>query len=129
MSGPPVHHSGILELEESDLLAGTEFEVPEPDTWVIEHVSAWIIVPAGELFRPLEVWTAAPAIPSGTSRPHHYLIPLPLAGSDRWYGVSQPTRLYAMAGSEVRVQFQRNKASGPASVRFTLSGRLLGPGV
>ena len=123
--GSPLHESGTLQLDANQPMGATEFTVATDSTWVIEYVSAWIIVPAGETFRPLEIWTSAPTLPEGTSRPHHYFTPVPLAGSDSWYCVSQPTRLYAMPGSDVRVQFIRNSPSGQGSVQFTLSGSLL----
>lgn len=123
MEGTPLHHSEILELDATDTSSSTELQVPDGKWWVIEYVSASIMVAQGDRFRPFEIWTSAPKLGGGTSRPHHYLNPQPVPRSDNRYCVSQPTTLYAMPGSQVHVRFDRNAPHGNASVRFTISGR------
>ena len=125
MTVSPLHVSGTLELDGDETLAGDEITLPSDGIWAIEFVSAWISAPAGDRLHPFEVWTSAPTVPSGTSRPHHYFQPVPLPGSTTGSVVSQPTRLYATAGSQVRVQLRRNSGSGKATARYTLSGQVL----
>jgi len=124
MEGSPVHESGIIDLAEQEYLGAEELDVPAGKTWVIEFVSASLSLSKGDQLRPFEIWTAAGKLGGGTSRPHHYFMPQAIAGSATHVCINQQTRIYAMPGSQVRVEFRRGSTNGPAKIRYTISGRL-----
>jgi hypothetical protein len=125
MEGTPLHESEVFNLGPKDKSAAIELQLPTDKWWIIEFVSASIFLAAGDRFGPFEIWTAAPKLGGGTSRPHHFFMPQAMGNTDTRYCISQPTRLYAMPGSQVRVSFSRDSIHGEAHLMWTLSGRLM----
>lgn len=124
MEGLPAHESGVFNYSEQELSASIELDVPAGKYWIIEFVSATLFLAKGDKFGPFEIWTSAPKLSDGTSRPHHFFLPQPVGNTDTRFCISQPTRIYSMPGSKVRIAFSRSSAHGNAHVMYTISGRL-----
>jgi len=125
MEGTPLHESELINLGPKGKSANTELQVPSDKWWIIEFVSASISLAKDDKFGPLEIWTSAWKLGGGTSRPHHFFHPHPVGNTDTRYCVSQPTLLYAMPGSKVKVYFSRSSVHGEAHLTWTISGRLV----
>lgn len=125
MEGTPLHESQVFDLGPSGKSANAEIQVPDDKLWIIEFVSASIVLAQDDRFGPLEVWTSAWKPGGGTSRPHHFFHPHPVGNTDTRYCVCQPTRIYSMPGSKVLVYFSRGSTHGEAHLMWTISGRLV----
>ena len=97
------------------------FTVPAGKRLVVEHVTATIAVSPGQ-HALMNVMTTA-----NGNQAVHFMSPTP---QGEWigfqvFGVSQPVRFYADAGTQVRLQANKNGTTGIGSATVSLSGHLV----
>ena len=101
--------------------------VPAGKRLVIDHVSAKLHAPAGQLIQ-LYVSISSPNLPGGTIGARHYIVFTPTASGTNYYA-SQPLKMYGTTAAPISVHAQRvvysSGAPGAVDIDIYFTGHLL----
>ena len=102
--------------------ASAMFTVPAGKRLVIETVSLLIFLPSGQNFDSVSIATS---VGGQTVNYSLFPSPIPQSGTVSLYGVTQPLKIYADAGTQVVAAILRPIASGDGTLNLVISGYLV----
>jgi hypothetical protein len=98
------------------------FTVPVGKRLTIETVSLLINLPLGQ---NLDSLTIATSVNGQLIYYSLFPVPIPQSGSSSFYGITQPFKIYADAGTQVSAQIHRPSGLGDGGFNLALSGYLV----